>query len=63
MYMLQNFVVVDRSGWNLASADFYNWLFIDDGFGTVLNANGIGMRDDIFRNWGVQYGNQIPQSS
>jgi hypothetical protein len=63
MYMLQNFVVVDRSGWNLGSADFYNWLFIDDGFGTVLNANGIGMRDDIFRNWGVQYGNQIPQSS
>ena len=63
MYMLQNFVLEDRSGWNLGSASFYTWLFIDDGFGNTINGQGIAKREEVFRSWNIQYGTQIPPSA
>jgi len=62
MYMVQNFVLDDESGWNLGNASFYNWLFIDDGFGNTINVNGVANREEVFRTWGIQYGDQIPPS-
>jgi len=61
-YMLQGFSDGEWSGWNLGSNDFYNWLFKDDGFGNIMRPNSIGMRDDIFRNWGITNGNLLPNS-
>ena len=60
IYMLQGFELEERDGWYLGAASFYNWLFIDDGFGNVINTAGVANRNDVFRNWGIQYGNQIP---
>lgn len=63
-YMLKNFTTGDRNfNWSLGSNDFYNnFLFKDDGFGQIINPSGMGMREDIYRNWGVQFGNQLPPS-
>ena len=36
-----------------APDDLCNWLFQDDGFGTITNANGIAQRKDVFYNWGL----------
>lgn len=30
------------------------WLFMDDGFGTILNSNGVARRRDVFLHWGLQ---------
>ena len=60
MYMLRDFVVEDRDGWSLGDSSFYAWLFIDDGFGNVINPNGVAYRKDVFRTWGIEYGDQIP---
>jgi len=62
-YMLRGFYDGERDGgWALQSADFYNWLFKDDGFGTITNEDGIGTRETIFRSWGIQYGDLLPKS-
>jgi hypothetical protein len=58
--MLKNFVLDDESGWYLGAAGFYGWLFIDDGFGNTINKDGVAYRDEVFRKWGIQYGDQIP---
>lgn len=36
-----------------APDDMCNWLFQDDEFGTVTNANGIAKRKDVFYSWGL----------
>jgi len=61
-YMLVGFSDGEWSGWNLATIDFYNWLFKDDGFGNIIRPNSVGMRDDIYRNWGITNGNLLPKS-
>jgi hypothetical protein len=63
-YMLLDFTDGDEDfNWDLGADDFYNkFLFIDDGFGNVYNEDGVGKREDIYRNWGIQYGNQLPLS-
>ena len=61
-YMLQGFSDGEWSGWNLGSTDFYNWLFKDDGFGNIIRPDSVGMREDIFRNWGITNGNLLPGS-
>jgi len=62
-YMLLGFYDGERDGgWYLRSADFYNWLFKDDGFGCITNMDGIGRREDIVRSWGIQYGDLLPSS-
>jgi hypothetical protein len=59
-YMLRGFYDGERNrGWSLGSADFYAWLFQDDGFGHVTNANGVARREDVFRRW-IQNGGLIP---
>ena len=51
------------ANFTLADGDFLSkWLFIDDGMGNTLNANGVGHRDDIIRNWTVN-GWQIPPTT
>ena len=51
------------ANFTLADGDFLSkWLFIDDGMGNTLNANGVGQRDDIIRNWTVN-GWQIPPTT
>ena len=45
--------------WNIANKSFSDWLFKDDGFGNIINPDGCGMREDIIKNWGIKYGDQI----
>jgi len=40
--------------WHTASESLCNFLFIDDGFGNVINENGVAMRQDVFENWGLE---------
>lgn len=62
-YMLLGFYDGERDGgWYFGANDFYNWLFQDDGFGRIINSEGVGTRNDIFRTWGIQYGGQLPHS-
>lgn len=63
-YMLQNFTAGDRNiHWSLGNDDFYNnFLFKDDGFGTIYNPNGMGMREDIYRTWGITFGDLLQPS-
>lgn len=63
-YHVMDYVDEDRpsSGfWRIATDSFCNWLFKDDGFGNITNPDGCGNRGDIFRNWGMKWGNQIDQ--
>jgi len=46
----------------LATGEFLNWLFIDDGAGNIVNKNGVGYRDDVLRNWTAN-GFQIPPTT
>ena len=46
----------------LATGEFLNWLYIDDGAGNIVNTNGCGYRDDVLRNW-TSNGNQIPPTT
>jgi hypothetical protein len=34
--------------------DTAEWLFKDDGFGTVTNEDGVATREDVFKNWGLK---------
>ena len=59
-YMLRGFYDGERDGgWSLGSADFNAWLFKDDGFGNITNADGVASRDEVFRKW-IQNGGLIP---
>ena len=61
-YYVMDYVDEDRpsSGfWRLASKGFCDWLFKDDGFGNTTNEDGCGSRGDVFRNWGMKWGDQI----
>ncbi len=61
-YYVMDYVNEDRpsSGfWRLASKGFCDWLFKDDGFGNIVNEDGCGNRADVFRNWGMKWGDQI----
>jgi len=50
----------NNSSWNMVDKSITDWLFIDDGFGNIINPNGCGTREDIFRNWGIKFGENIP---
>jgi len=61
-YMLRGFYDGERDGgWSLGSADFNAWLFKDDGFGLVTNADGVAGREEVFRQW-IQNGGLMPSS-
>jgi hypothetical protein len=47
--------------WTLATPEFCNWLFIDDGFGNIMNPDACGLREDVIRNWGLRNGDKIPK--
>ena len=62
-YMLRGFYDGERDGgWSLGSADFNAWLFKDDGFGSITNADGVAGREEVFRQW-IQNGGLIPSAS
>ena len=61
-YMFTGYQTGEHSGWDLSDDDFYNWLFQDDGFGNITRPDSVGLRNDIFRNWGIINGTKIPQS-
>jgi len=44
----------------VADGGLMSWLFKDDGFGNIVNVDGVGMRDDIIRNWMIN-GDGIPK--
>lgn len=48
------------SKFNLANNNFMKWLFIDDGFGNVLNPDGVIYRVDLLTSGIVSYGKNIP---
>lgn len=33
---------------------FSEWLFIDDGFGNILNVDGVAYREDVFTKWNIE---------
>ena len=47
--------------WTLATPEFCNWLFKDDGFGNIINPDACGLREDVIRNWGLKNGDKIPK--
>jgi hypothetical protein len=47
----------------IANADFMNWLFIDDGFGNVINSDGVMYRYDFLFSGVMDYGGYIPGSN
>jgi len=51
-----------KSNLDFAVADggFITWLFKDDGFGNITNPEGVGMREEIVREWMVN-GDGIPK--
>ena len=59
-YMFTGYQAGEHSGWDLSNADFYDWLFQDDGFGNITRPDSVGLRADIFRNWGITNGTKIP---
>jgi hypothetical protein len=59
-YLFTGYETNEHSGWNLASNDFYEMLFQDDGFGNIVRPDSVGTRDTIFRTWGIVNGSSIP---
>lgn len=51
-----------EENFGLATGEFLNWLYIDDGAGNIVNPNGVGYRDDVIRNWTAN-GFQIPPTT
>ena len=45
----------------VADGGFVTWLFIDDGFGNIVNPEGVGYRDEIVRQWMIN-GDGVPDS-
>lgn len=62
-YLFTGYSESEHSGWSLASKDFYDMLFQDDGFGTIVRPDSVGTRDEIFRTWGIVNGNVIPAAT
>lgn len=50
------------SNFALANGEFLKWLYMDDGAGNIINNDGMGMRDDIIRNWTAN-GFEIPPTT
>ena len=46
-YLMQHFT--KSKDWKLAKSSLCNWLFIDDGFGHIINPNGAVYRYDFLR--------------
>jgi len=42
-----------KEDFSLAPADFCNWIFSDDGFGNIVNPNGVDKRENVFTQWGL----------
>jgi len=61
-YLFTNYSEGEHSGWGLASKDFYDMLFQDDGFGTILRPDSVDTRDMIFRTWNIAGSSNIPKS-
>jgi hypothetical protein len=59
-YMTNGKVVVGSPEYALATGGFMYWLFIDDGFGNVINPNGVMYRYDMLRTGFFDNGNDIP---
>jgi hypothetical protein len=59
-YMTNGKVVVGSSEYALATGGFMHWLFIDDGFGNVINPNGVMYRYDMLRTGFFDNGHDIP---
>ena len=53
--ILENFLGTGSNYYTAGTApgDLCNWLFQDDGYGTVTNEKGIATRHDVFYNWGL----------
>jgi len=49
----------NKPEYNLASTNFLNWLFIDDGVGTIVNPNGVAFRYDVFRTKQAGFANDV----
>lgn len=59
--LVGNWVEYGQCTWTLLSSAnketalrLSNWLFIDDGFGNIMNPNGVAYRKDVFTNWGIE---------
>jgi len=61
-YLFTNYSEGAHSGWGFASKDFYDMLFQDDGFGTIVRPDSVGTRDEIFRTWSIKGSSNIPQA-
>ena len=59
-YITNGFVRVASSEYALATGGFMQWLFIDDGFGNVINPNGVVYRYDMLRTGFFDNGKDIP---
>lgn len=61
-YITNGPVETTSAQYALADGDFMKWLFIDDGFGNVINPNGAMYRYDILRNGLLDNGKDIPEN-
>lgn len=61
-YWLVNYRDCDRiyskiqsndDGWQVAPEAFTKWLFIDDGGKHTVNADGVAIRSEVFKQWGL----------
>jgi hypothetical protein len=61
-YIIHGVKKIDNgsSNFKLANEEFMNWLFIDDGFGNILNPNGVLYRVDLLTSGILSYGKNIP---
>ena len=65
--MVGKWVEYGQYTWTLLSAAdkatalrLSNWLFIDDGYGNIMNPNGVAYRRDVFTKWGIEGSNPPP---
>jgi hypothetical protein len=42
---------------------FSKWLFIDDGFGNIINNDGVAYRSDVFTKWNIQGSSGVAQAT
>jgi len=62
-YLLKGVDYGSHDGWSYADADFYDWLFKDDGFGNVVRPDAVGLREDIFRHWAIKGASGLPAAA
>lgn len=62
-YLIEGFDKMEDGGkkpqYNLASPNFLNWFFIDDGFGHITNPDGVAFRYTVFRSGNYGHGNDV----